>query len=1075
MQHKHRNLSLLLLALLIAFGAASCSRQAKKNRYLDRANRCFQAEEYEKAQIEYMNVVRLDPHDPVAVTRLALISFEQGRLAAAYAMLRKAEQLQPDNLEVRLKLGLTYFNLTGLKEARQEAIYILQRQPTNAEALSLLVETSATLADLKDTQQRLEKLAPQAGNCAGFQLASGFLHLRQQDLATAESEIKQAIALDPKSGAGYQVLGNLYLLRHDAKQAEQAFKSASDLAPIRSARRLRYADFKTQTGDPEAARGILEDMTRKAPDYIPAWARLVALALEQKKYDDCDQAIKKILAKDGVNYETLLLSGRLRLAKGEAARAVTEFERMSKIYPRSAEAKYQLALAHLLNKDETKARVSLNEVAALDPNHAEALLLLAQINLRKGDTASVINSMTQLTRQRPQLVPAFLLLADAHRTLGSFDDAVAVYTRLAELVPGNPQFPLHMGLVCLQQHKKVEARKAFEKALDVAPDYIPAIEQMIELDLADKQFAAALERVRQKLEKNPKAPELQLFAAGIHQAQGANAEAEEALLKAIDLQPDYRPAYLALAKIYVASNRFQQALDKLQGVLSRNPNDVTALMQIGMIQTEMKAYPAAAETYEKLLAVNPRFSPALNNLAFLYCERLGRLEEAHKMARQARELLPNDPSTADTLGWILYKRGEYSWALNLLQESAAKMPANSEIQLHLGMTHYMLDEAGPARIALERALPGLKEPAAKVEAEQRLKVLAIDLQIATAKEIPFLEQKLAQQPDDPVALVRLAAIQQREGAFEKARDLFERALKQNPKHVSATLRLAQLYADRFNNTQKALELAKNARNLAPEDATVARALGRLAYQAGDFKWSLSLLQEGAGKLPNDPELLYDLAWAQYSLGRTGEAEATMQKALQTGTTFSRSNETRQFLATSPLGDDPAKAQQAAAQIEDILKADPNYVPALTAAAALYEQKSNLDAAKQAYQKILARFPLFAPANKHLAALCAERLGDYQQAYEPALKAREAFPDDADVAKTLGIVVYRRADYKRAAQLLQESSEKRTADAELYYYLGMARYQLKEKGESKQALRHAVELNGSAKFVEEARKLLAELK
>src|SRR5437667_7168499 len=204
MQHKHRNLSLLLLALLIAFGAAGCSRQAKKNRYLDRANRCFQAEEYEKAQIEYMNVVRLDPHDPVAVTRLALISFEQGRLAAAYAMLRKAEQLQPDNLQVRLKLGLTFFNLTGLKEARQEAIYILQKQPTNDEALLLLVEASATTKELDDTQQRLQNLASQLGNRAGFQLALGFLHFRRPDLSTAESEIKQALSLDPKSSAAHQ-------------------------------------------------------------------------------------------------------------------------------------------------------------------------------------------------------------------------------------------------------------------------------------------------------------------------------------------------------------------------------------------------------------------------------------------------------------------------------------------------------------------------------------------------------------------------------------------------------------------------------------------------------------------------------------------------------------------------------------------------------------------------------------------------------------------------------------------------------------------------------------------------------
>jgi len=1071
MQNKRQNLYVLSVALLIAMAGTSCSREAKKSRHLNRANGYFQAEQYEKAEIEYLNVLRLDPQNPVAGARLGMICFEQGRLQAAYSLLRKAEQSQPDNLEVRLKLGLTYFNLTGLKEARDEAIYIVQKQPTNDEALLLLVEASATAKELDDTQQRLQNLVSQVGNRAGFQLALGFLHLRRPDLAMAESEIKQALLLDPKSSAAHQALGNLYMLRNDPKQAEQEFKTASDLAPIRSARRLRYADFKIQTGDVKAAKQSLEEITQKAPDYIPAWARLAGLAFDEKQYADCETLIKKILAKDSVNYEMRLLSGRMRLAQHEAAKAVTEFERMSKIYTRAPQVKYHLALAHLLNNDAPKATVSLNEATTMDPNYAEAILLLAQINLRNGDTASVINSLTKLTKQRPQLVPAHLLLAEAHRIAGSFDESIAVYRRLAEIVPGSAEVPFYMGSVYLQQNKKVDARKAFEKSIETAANYQPPLEQLVELDVADKQYDTAFGRVQKLMEKYPKAPELQSLSARIYEAKGEADHAEAALLKAIDLQPGFRPAYLALAKIYMASNRYQQALEKLQGIVSKNPKDVSALMQIGMIQSEMKNYPAAAETYEKLLAVNPQFGPALNNLAFLYSEQLGRIDDAYKIARSARDLLPNEPYTADTLGWILYKRGDYSWALNLLQESAEKMPANAEVQFHLGMAHYMMAEEGPARIALQRALQGNKEFAAKDEAERRLMVLGIDIQTADSKAIGVLEKRLAEQADDPVALARLGAIHERDGAFEKARDLYERALKRDPKNVSATLKLARLYADRFNNAKKALELAKSARELAPADGAVAH----MAYETGDFKWSVSLLQEGARALAKNPEALYDLAWSQYSLGNIADAEATMQNALQTGSKFSRSDEARRFLALSPLWNQPEKAQQTVAQVQEILKAEPNYVPALMAAVAVYQQQGNVNGAKLACEKTLARFPLFAPANKLLATLYAEKLGDYQKAYEPALKAREAFPNDPEVAKTLGIVVYRRGDFKRAVQLLKESAGKLTTDADLFYYLGMAHYQLKEKNESRNALRQAMALNANAQFVDDAKKVLAELK
>jgi len=69
---------------------------------------------------------------------------------------------------------------------------------------------------------------------------------------------------------------------------------SANLAPWRSLRRLRYADFNIQTGDLEAAKQMLDAITQKAPDYIPARNRLAEIAFHQQKYDDCDKLIKSI-------------------------------------------------------------------------------------------------------------------------------------------------------------------------------------------------------------------------------------------------------------------------------------------------------------------------------------------------------------------------------------------------------------------------------------------------------------------------------------------------------------------------------------------------------------------------------------------------------------------------------------------------------------------------------------------------------------------------------------------------------------------------------------------------------------
>ena len=159
-----------------------------------------------------------------------------------------------------------------------------------------------------------------------------------------------------------------------------------------------------------------------------------------------------------------------------------------------------------------------------------------------------------------------------------------------------------------------------------------------------------------------------------------------------------------LARVYLASNKQAEALAKLETVLSKNPKDTAALMQVAMIQSQAKNYTAARDACEKLLAVNPQFGPALNNLAYLYAEQFNQLDKAFELARKGKDLAPQDPYTADTLGWIVYKRGDYPWALSLLHESATKMPSTAEVLYHLGMTHYMMGEEDPARTALQRAV-----------------------------------------------------------------------------------------------------------------------------------------------------------------------------------------------------------------------------------------------------------------------------------------------------------------------------------------------------------------------------------
>jgi tetratricopeptide (TPR) repeat protein len=1066
-----------LCFLLLAFLCSGCTKEAKKNRHLANANRDFAAGQYEKAEIEYRIVLQADPANATAISQLGVIYHEQGRFPQALGFLKKATELTPDNSDLRLKLCLTELSLGALKDARTNAMLVLQKQPGQDDALLVLAETTFSTTNVQDTIQQITKMRQQDKDRPGYHLALATLYLHQGQITNVEPELNQALALDPKLPATHMALGNLYWMRKDTNGANAAFKTGAELSPQRAFRRVKYADFKYKTGSVDDARKILEDITRNAPDYIPAWNYLAQLAFSQNRLDDCSAILQKVLAKDRVNYEATLLDATVNLNKKQVPQAITELQRLAGVYTRSPIIQLRLAQAFALNGDDAKAEASLRQALTFDPNFPEAIIALADLSLKKGDAVSAAVSLESLVKRRPDLAQAHLLLAAVYASQRNLDQALAVYRRMQPLFPKSPLIPLSIATILARQNHREEARKACLESLTLAPDFLPPLEQLVDLDLADKQPQAALDRIQKQIERRPALPDLQLLLAKIYLNQKDYTQAEAALLKTIEIAPDLGTSYILLSQLYVRWNKAKEALDKLNSFVARGTNSAPALMQIGMIQERLTNYSAARDAYEKVLTVNTNFAAALNNLAYLYCEHFNQVDKAAQLAEQAQRLYPADPSLADTLGWILFRKADYPKALSLLAQAAAAAPNEPEIQCHLGMVQYALGQEGPARLAFERALESDKDFPRKDEARGRLTILASDPKSSDPATQSLLEKRVAEDPKDPIALVRLAGIFNRNGTPDRAIKAYEQALTQNPKNAYVLTSLARLYSvpGSLNNPQKALEYAKDAHAAAQDDASISQLLGHLVCQSGDYRWASSLLQDAALKLPDQPALLYDLARAHYGLGQLPSAEAAMQRALNAAAAFDQADEAKRFLSMLVAYRDPTQRQAVVPQLDAILKASPNYIPALMVNELLQQEKGNFQDARKTLDQVLSLNPLFVPATRDLAILCFDRFPDDSRTADLATKARDTFPDDPNLAKVLGVLAYRRANYSAAAQYLKQSLQTRKNDGEVLYYLGMAQYQLKANAESKAALQQALALNLTPQQAADAKRILAELK
>src|SRR6476660_7443342 len=93
----------VLLCLLVC--ATGCTKRAKANRHLQRANNYFSANQFDRAEIEYLNVMRLEPTNTVAIRNLAEIYYVNESLPRAVAFLNAAKQRDPNDVESRGKLA----------------------------------------------------------------------------------------------------------------------------------------------------------------------------------------------------------------------------------------------------------------------------------------------------------------------------------------------------------------------------------------------------------------------------------------------------------------------------------------------------------------------------------------------------------------------------------------------------------------------------------------------------------------------------------------------------------------------------------------------------------------------------------------------------------------------------------------------------------------------------------------------------------------------------------------------------------------------------------------------------------
>jgi uncharacterized protein (TIGR03790 family) len=148
--------------------------------------------------------------------------------------------------------------------------------------------------------------------------------------------------------------------------------------------------------------------------------------------------------------------------------------------------------------------------------------------------------------------------------------------------------------------------------------------------------------------------------------------------------------------------------DDIRGLLEQATALEPALGAAQQLLAEMhearQEYGRAAARYEAILRTAPDDVIALNNLAYLLADRLGRAADALPLAERAYRASGQSPLVADTVGWVHHRMDNDRAALPLVERAASALPLHVEIQVHAAAVHAALGSRERARGYLDAAL-----------------------------------------------------------------------------------------------------------------------------------------------------------------------------------------------------------------------------------------------------------------------------------------------------------------------------------------------------------------------------------
>ncbi|MFQ5957732.1 MAG: XrtA/PEP-CTERM system TPR-repeat protein PrsT [Alphaproteobacteria bacterium] len=900
----------LVMTVTVASAFAATNRE-RSNEYYEDARAYLERGDLNGAVIQLKNALQNDPDNLAARYLLGEIYVRVGDGASAEKELLKARDRGLDEARVIIPLGRAYL-LQGKYEAVLDEIRSGDREG-EIEAAVLLTRGQAYLGldRIDEAETALQEAARMRPDDPRAKLALARVFVTQGNIAAAEEQADRALALAPRSADAWVLKGELTRLNRDLDAAVAYFDKAIDIDPGSLPGRLgraaslidlnrdddAMADIRAvqdmlpnhplglylsalvaaKRRDFQAAEDALLQVVRYVDDHLPSIFLLGAVNYAQNEPEQAEANLTRYLERVPDHPAARKLLGATLIRKNDAEKAIKVLLPVLELVPGDPQTLALLGSAYMQNRQYAESTAYFEKAAAAAPETAAIRTQLALSRMAVGEAEVALEDLESAFGLDPDATQAGILLALAQLRNRNFDAVLAAVAELEKRMPDNPLTLNLRGAAMIGKNDFGEARRSFEKALEIQPDYFPAGMNLAQLDLREGESERASERyqsiiardsahvgalvaladlalrenraddaiswLEQARSKNPRAGAPRLRLVNIYLGRRESGKALGVARELEQIGGENPQALDALARAQLGAGEANSAVATYRRIIRLNPKSAEIYQRLATAQVAVEDIAGARESLQTARSIDPGYLPA--RVAAVELElRANRTDEALTLAAALREERP-DSAVGDMLtGDVLMRAGKFSQAADAYAKAMTK-----------------------------------EESAVLAVRQYNARVGAGDVDAA----LEPLEDWVAANPDDRGTRFVLASAYLKARRFEPAIEHHEHLLAEDPENPVVLNNLAWAYQE--VGDPRALSYAEKAHERAPQSTAITDTLGWILVRQGKASRGLVLLKQASAQAPQAWEIRYHLAVALSETGRREEARRELEAIVKSGTAF----------------------------------------------------------------------------------------------------------------------------------------------------------------------------------------------